>query len=151
VRERAYRAEAEIGASAETVFTVLTRLSEYPTWNPFTSRVVSTLEVGAPVRMRVHLGRLTLTQVEELRQIQPPDAEAGRLVWGIYAWPRWLLRAERVQTVEPLGPARCRYRTVDTIGGLLQPLVHRLFGRALDDGFAAVAAALRERAESESG
>lgn len=144
--ERCYRAEVEIEAPAETVFEVLTRLDEYPRWNPFTSRVTSTLEVGAPVRMRVHLGRLSLTQVEHVKQVAPPPPE-GRLVWGIQSLAPRLLRAERVQTVTPLGEGRCRYATADTIGGLLEPLVALLFGAALDEGFRAMAAALRDRAE----
>jgi len=144
--ERAYRAEVEIEASADTVFAVLTDLEAYPSWNPFTSRVASTLEVGAPIRLRVHLGRLTLTQVEHVREVTPPAPE-GRVAWGIRTAVPWLLRAERVQTITPLGEARCRYTTVDTIGGLLEPLVTMLFGPALDEGFTTMAEALRRRAE----
>ncbi len=144
--ERAYRAEVEIEASAETVFAVLTDLKAYPSWNPFTSRVDATLVVGAPVRMRVHLGRLTLTQVEYVREVTPPEP-VGRLTWGIRTATPWLLRAERVQTVTPISDRWCRYTTVDTIGGALEPVVALLFGRALDEGFNAMAEALRQRAE----
>lgn len=141
--ERAYRAEVEIGASADTVFAVLADFESYPSWNPLTSRVDATLEEGAPVRMRVHLGGLTLTQVEHVREVTPPT----RIVWGIRTAVPWLLRAERVQTVTPLGARRCRYATVDTIGGLLEPLVALLFGRHLREGFESMAQALRRRVE----
>jgi len=42
------------------------------------------------------------------------------------------------------------YTTADTIGGWLQPVVDRLCGRALEDGFGALVAGLRREAEQRA-
>ncbi|MEN0068254.1 MAG: SRPBCC domain-containing protein [Myxococcota bacterium] len=138
--EREYRATAFVPASPKATWAVLVDLERYAEWNPFTIQVDSTLEPGTPVVMRVNLSWITLTQTEQVRQVVPYE----RLVWGIPRLMPWLLRAERVQTITP-SEGGCIYTTVDTIGGLLLPLVHLMFGRPLDRGFRGVAVALAER------
>ena len=49
------RAEIEIDAPPERVFDILVDLEAYPDWNPFTPRVESSLEIGAPVHLHVRL------------------------------------------------------------------------------------------------
>lgn len=138
--ERAYSASARLSAPVEAVWAVLTDLEQYPSWNPFTVRVQSSLVVGARVVMRVRLGWLTIRQVEWVSDVAPPE----RLAWRMRTPARWLLRAERVQTLVRTAEG-CEYHTVDTIGGLLEPVVGWLFGSALERGFAGVAAALEAR------
>ena len=140
--ERAYSASAQIAAPCDTVWDALTDLPGYPAWNPFTVRVRSSLRVGDRVVMRVRLGWLTIPQVERVSEVVPPH----RLAWRIASPVPWLLRAERVQLLTAT-PGGCTYTTVDTIGGLLQPVVHWLFGGALKRGFAGVARGLREHVE----
>ena len=123
---------------------MLVDLERYPEWNPFTLVVESGLRPGEPVKMRVDLGWLTLWQTETVLEASPPRT----LRWGIVSATPWLLRAERVQRLTPAGQGQgCVYETVDTIGGLLAPLVGLLFGRGLTAGFAGVARALKERVE----
>lgn len=136
-----YRAEVDVPATPEEVWQVLTAFAAYPAWNPFTTQVTCSLVVGTPVVMRVVMaGRCTLSQTETLREVVP----AQRLVWALDIGMPWLLAAERVQTLEPTA-AGCRYTTVDTIEGLLSPVVHWIFGRSLEAGFAAMAGALAVR------
>ncbi|MBX7191251.1 MAG: SRPBCC domain-containing protein [Sandaracinaceae bacterium] len=145
---RTYRAEIEIDAPASKVWSILVDLDGYPAWNPFTTRMRSTLAIGAPMDMRVRMSRwhLTIAQRETVREVTAPEGErAGRLVWGA-TMPGVV--AERVQTLTPLGPSRCRYLTEDTLEGPLERLVLALFGGSLDDGFAGVAEGLKRRAES---
>ena len=70
-----------------------------------------------------------------------------RLCWGAHNRIPWLLRADRVQTLRPHGDGTL-YETVDTIGGLLLPVVSLLFGRSLTRGFDGVARELKRRVES---
>lgn len=139
------KAEIEIDASPEVVFDVLTDLAKYPDWNPFTPHIESTLEVGTPVRMQVRLGtgsRLK-RQVETVTANQRPV----RLCWGANIPWRFLIRADRCQTLEPLAGGRTRYICTDAISGLLTPLVIRFFGPAMQRGFEDCALALKKRAE----
>jgi hypothetical protein len=143
-----YRAEIDIDARAEHVWFVLVDLPGYDAWNPFTVSMRSSLEVGAPVDMRVRMSRwgITISQRETVRERTPPSAHApGRLVWGT-CMPG--IVAERVQTIEALPGDRARYVTVDTIDGPLAGLCDVLFGRSLDDGFRGVAECLARRAAS---
>jgi len=140
------KAEIEIDASPETIFEILTDLAKYPEWNPFTPRIDSTLEIGAPVKMLVRLGagsRLR-RQVEYVTKNERPK----QLCWGADIPLRFLIRADRCQTLEPLEHGRTRYICTDTISGWLTPLVIRFFGPAMQRGFEDCARALKKRAES---
>ena len=115
-------------------------LEGYARWNRFTPKVVSSLEVGDPVDMRVcmlKLGGLTISQREWLRAIEPPH----RLVWGMSMLGGGIV-AERVQTVTALADGRSRYRTEDTIEGPLAPLAYLFTGSSVQAGFDAVAEGL---------
>lgn len=140
------KAEIEIDASPEVVFDILTDLARYPEWNPFTPQIDSTLEIGTPVRMQVRLGTGTRLrrQVEYVTANQRPT----RLCWGADIPVRFLIRADRCQTLEPLEDQRTRYICTDEISGWLTPLVIRFFGPAMQRGFEDCALALKKRAES---
>lgn len=137
-----FRAEVEVEVPVGRAWAVLTDFAAYPEWNPFTRAVRCSGEVGSRVVMDVAFARRrSVTQTETLREFARPT----RLVWALDQAPRWLLWAERVQTLEPLGPERTRYVTVDTIGGALGGVVNALYGADLRDGFTAMATAFRER------
>jgi uncharacterized protein YndB with AHSA1/START domain len=140
---RVYVAEVEIDAPPDAVWRVLVDFDAYPRWNPFTIAAKTTLAIGAPIDMRVKMSELgvTVSQRETIRAVDAPR----RLVWGM----RMLggaVRAERVQTLT-VERGRTRYRTEDTIEGPLGVLVFALFGRSIERGFTAMAAALRTEVE----
>lgn len=140
------RAEIEIDATPETVFDILTDLDQYPDWNPFTPQIESTLEIGAPVRMQVrlsHSGKLS-QQIEFVTANERPT----RLCWGANLPWRFLIRADRCQTLVSIGESRTRYICTDAISGWLTPLVIRFFGPAMQRGFEDCALALKKRAET---
>ncbi len=143
-----YATRVEIAAPAERVWALLAELDRYPEWNPFTPRVETTREEGTPIVLHVSFdGKRPRKQVEILRRWAPGE----ELRWSMTIGPAWLFRAERVQTVEPLGPERCRYVSEDAFAGLLSPLVELLYGAKVQRGFDAMGAALVARAEAESG
>ena len=132
-----YEAQVELPVPAERAWAVLVDFGSYPQWNRFTSRIDAELALGRWVRMRVHLGSLTLIQWERICELEPL-----RVAWELPG-PSWLLYAKRVQTVHAT-PAGCVYRTTDTIQGILAPVVEAMFGNALRNGFQAVADGLEE-------
>src|SRR5262245_19271969 len=139
------RAELEIHAPAERIFSILTDLEHYPQWNPFTPRVESTLPPGDPTQLPVRLRGARLShRVELVSANEPPK----RLCWKMGLGAGWLLSAERCQVLTPLGEGRTRFVNEDVFRGLLAPLVLWLFGSALQRGFDDVAVALKKHAEA---
>ncbi|MFO7561396.1 MAG: SRPBCC domain-containing protein [Enhygromyxa sp.] len=141
---RVFATRVEIEAPAERVWSILADLDRYSDWNPFTPRVETDLVVGRPIVLHVSFdGKAPRRQVEILHRWAPGE----ELCWGMTIGPAWFFRAQRVQRVEPLGPARCRYVSEDAFAGLFSPVVEALFGGKVQRGFDALGAALRRHAE----
>lgn len=135
----------EIEAPARRVWGILVDVERYGEWNPFTTRVDTSLEVGSPVDLYVTLGPFRLRQPESIQDVVPPHL----LAWGMVMGARWLLETRREQRLEPLSDTRCRYITTDAFAGILTPLVVLSFGGLIRRGFNAMAVALKERAEAQ--
>ncbi|GAB2530125.1 SRPBCC family protein [Spirosoma aerophilum] len=134
-----------IEASAEQIWQILTDLDRYPDWNPMTFRVESDLRPGGPVVLHVRMNeRYTRIQHEILTDFDPPY----RLGWRP-TMPAFLLKANRIQQIEPLGERQSRYRTWETFSGPMAPLVMFLFRNDIQRGFNAVATALKRYAEQQ--
>lgn len=142
---RVFAATVEIDAPPELVWGVLTDLAAYPRWNPFTVEARSSLRVGEPIDLTVRMSRLgrTVSQREHLTEVRAPE----RLVWTMKLGSRHLVNAERVQRIERLADGRSRYTTEDAIAGALAPLVFAIFGKSLEEGFRAMATALKSEVE----
>jgi len=146
--ESIVRSEIEIDAPAELVFTILTDLPGYARWNPFTPEAVSTLEIGAPIDMRVRLTPFyTRGQREFVSELSPLRR---RVAWGMHMGAPEMGRGHRTQEVVRLDARRCRYVCEDNIGGRLRPLIIGLFGGAMQRGFDDVAQALKKEAEQQA-
>jgi len=144
-RMTSVRAEIEIDAPAARIFEILTDLAAYREWNPFTPRVESTLRVGDPVELHVRLrGERLSHRVEFVTANEAPS----RLCWRMQMGARFLLAAERCQTLTPLADGRTRYVSEDVFRGLLTPIVMLGFRTAMQRGFDDCALALKKRAES---
>lgn len=138
-----YRADVTIAAPPARVWAVLVDFPRYPEWNPFTIAVSTSLKLGGPVDMQVVLNGRCRRQREVLRGL-----EVERLLcWGTVMGAAWLLWAERRQTLEPVAEGT-RYISEDRIEGLLEPVVRWLYAASLEQGFTAMAHALKLRAEA---
>lgn len=134
----------DIQAPREWVWSILVDTTRYGEWNPFTHRVDTTLQVGDSIDLHVRMPiRGDRLQVETVTAVDRPE----RLAWGMKMGCNLLLKAERTQQLTAIGPNRCRYQTWDAFSGLLTPLVIRLFGTDILNGFNGVAYALQKRAE----
>ncbi|MFE0026718.1 SRPBCC family protein [Amycolatopsis sp. NPDC059021] len=135
----------EIGAPAEFVWDVLIDYPRYPEWNPYTVKVETTLRLGDPIDLSLPNrdgSAGTFVNREYIRVVDPPRHlryDTGEELPGIFAF--------RDQWIEPLGPARCSYRTTDTFSGKYAEAVLEQTGQWVKDGFDAVARALKTRAE----
>lgn len=134
----------DIHAPAEAVWDILVDVEKYGEWNPFSTRVETTLEVGSPVDLYVDMGLFKIRQPELIQAVEAPVL----LAWGMTMGAPFLLFTRREQRLEVLDEARCRYHTSDAFSGLLAPLVAGLFGHIIRRGFNDVARALKARAEA---
>lgn len=140
------RAVIDIDAPIERVWQVLSRLSEYPTWNPFVVKVdgADTAELGKQLVLHVvwSNGR-RMTTGELVTRVEPHAALAWRFTGVLPSLN--LVRAERVQSLTALTATTTRYESVESFSGLLARFVP-LAG--VVDGFERMAKALKVRAEA---
>jgi hypothetical protein len=139
-RKTIYSDIVTIDCPKERVWQVLLDLENYPKWNPFTNPVISTLEIGAPVELHVHMpvrGDRVSTEI-----VLCKDSNES-LSWGMTMLHPIFLKARRDQKLIALDSKRCTYQTWDAFSGCLTPLVVGLFGEDMQNGFNGVARSLK--------
>ena len=141
-------AEAVIDAPVQVVWEVLTNLSEYTEWCPFTRRIEGTLAVGENLSESIEMtpGTAQFKNVVTVTEIAP----LKHVTWtGRYA-SDCIVHAVRTQSVEQLEPGKTRFVTHEEQTGAMVCLVSCLYKTALIKGAANVANALKARAESKA-
>ena len=105
-----------IDAPASVVWEVLTDLPSYGAWNPFCIAAESTLEIGAPIKMRLTNYTMpgeTYPNVEYVCANVP-----GRLLsWELPHSETMPYPARRDQVIEAQGADRCTYYSTDAFFG----------------------------------
>lgn len=137
------KAATEIDAPAEAVWSVLTELEQFHTWNPFIREASGTTEVGGTVHVRVRPslgGRLGF----QATIVERTDNRALR--WRGHVGAPWLACGDHTFTIEPLGEHRVRFEQRETFSGVLPRLARRLLAREARRGFDAMNRALEARA-----
>ncbi len=138
--------ETTIQAPVAAVWSVLIDFPRYPEWNPFTTRVETTGEIGARVVMDVHLGKRRLRMRERVRVHEPGQ----RIGWGLFIGGGRLLDCTRVQELTAIDESTTRYTCEEAFRGWLVPLFFGWTEQAMHEGFAATAAALERRVEERA-
>ena len=134
-----------VAAPADVVWEVVTDLAAYPTWNPFVVACRSTLEVGAPISMRVRvLPWIAQPQRERITEHEP----GRRLCYGVPDLPLGALGSTRCHEVRALGPATSEYTSRFELRGWIAPIARALLGGRLAIGFEAMTSAIGVRAEA---
>lgn len=139
--------KVEINAPASLVWDVLTDLTQYPAWNPYTVKVESTLRMGEPVNLFLPNpatpGEL-LHVIEHLVAFDRPRL----LSWEMTPSAGNPDAARRDQVIEITGETSCTYYSTDVFLGPTAPVVMEQHGEWVRQGFDAVARSLKLRAES---
>jgi len=140
-----------IDAPLSLVWEIMTGFDRYPEWNPLNRYFY--LDTHAKAGEKVTFGpswgpydgdtlpEVSLKQHEQLTVWEEQCCLA-------YAQMSFLVRAERVQHISPLGVGRTRYHTYERMSGILAPVVERFYGKRVLDGFRANGLALKRRAEA---
>lgn len=133
----------DVDAPAETVWYVLVDFESYPEWNPRT-RITGTAVEGERLRVAPgpEAGNVPTFRPRVLR------ADGSELRWLGHLYVRGLFDGDHRFVVEDLGDGRSRLIQSERFGGVLAGLLLRVYGAATRDGFEAVNAALKERAEA---
>lgn len=145
-------AEIEIAAPLPWVFDVLLDGTRYPEWNPLIlEETGDSRRVGAPVAMKVRLGRFTVRPTRATTRLVEPQADgSGHAEWvhRFASWPArlGLVRSERHHELEALAGGRTHYVTYEHFWG---PLARFMPLGEIDAGFKAQARALRDFCERE--
>ena len=137
----------EIDAPPMVIWGILVDMPRYGEWNPFCVWAESTLEMGAPVNMRLvnyaNPGSLA-PNCEYICAYEP-----GRMIsWEFLAREDWPYPARRDQIITQIAPDRCRYQSTDAFTGPNGIHVMRFCGEWVKRAFDDSAKALKTRAEA---
>lgn len=129
-----------VGAPAETVWRLLSRIERWPDWNPAVRRAALDGPLADGTVFRWKAGQWTIRSV--IRQVKK-----GRLI----SWTGRTMgiRAEHVWWIEPSDGA-CVVGTGESWDGLLVRLLPGLMRRQLDKALDASLTALKRASEAES-
>lgn len=130
--------EFTVEAKAAEVWDVITQVDKYGDWNSFVSKCESSLKVGEPIKMRVHLLPFPITQKETILEHRQGEI----LDYGIQL-PFNLLKSSRKHTVQTIDDTQVRYRSQFCLEGVLSPLVALFMAAKLKQGFGRMADEMR--------
>lgn len=136
-----------IEAPASVVWAVLIDLPRYGEWNPFCFRCESTLEMGAPVVMKLNSYQGDGEVFDNCEYVCAFEPEK-LLSWALPHDDAWPYPARRDQFIESLGPERCAYHSTDALLGPNGIHVMRFAGSWIKRAFDDTAQALKVRAEA---
>jgi len=123
-----------VTATTTEVWEVITQLDRYGEWNSFVSECKSSLIVGEPIIMRVHLFPFPIIQKETIFEYTPGII----LNYGVKL-PFNILTSSRKHTVKPLEDGNVHYYSQFRLSGLLSPIVELLMSNRLYQGFSLMA------------
>ena len=145
--EGAPSASIYINAPPEKVMAILKDLKSYSNWCPFTRRMDGECIINSTITEHVQLN--INSESRRLQRVIVSEANDVCLNWySIMGGSRSILFAQRSQFVvkEVEGT---RYSTCDKMSGLLSRIVLFLYAQTIQDGFLAIASALKARAEEK--
>ena len=138
--------EIEITAPADKVWAILTDLSRFPEWNPFIREARGEVREGAQLSVYINPpGGKGMTFKPRVKRVDP-----GReLRWlGRLLFPG-LADGEHIFEISELGEGSIRFVQREQFSGLLVPLLWGSMATSTRQGFEAMNAALKRRAEEE--
>jgi hypothetical protein len=134
-------AKAEINASPEKIWGILTDASKYTDWDPGMLKLEGNIAPNGKLNIwaKISPKRAFKVTVSEF-------VPNRKMVW-VSGMPLGLFKGERTFTLEPLGNNKVNFTVQEVFSGLLLPLI----GRTVPDmnpTFAAFAKGLKDRAEA---
>jgi len=138
----------EINAPASVVWDILIDMEKYPEWNPFCVECESTLEMGAPVKMKLKSYVNAGPEFFENTEFVCAKIPEKLISWELPHYDAWPYPARRDQIIESTGDNSCRYHSTDAFLGPDGIHVMRFAGPWVKQAFDDTADALKVRAEA---
>lgn len=138
----------EINAPASLVWDILCDMEKYPEWNPFCVECESTLEMGAPVIMKLKSYVRCEPEFFENTEYVCEKIPEKQISWALPHYDAWPYPARRDQFIEKTGDNSCRYHSTDQFLGPNGIHVMRFAGPWVKQAFDETADALKLRAEA---
>lgn len=137
----------EINAPASLVWDILLDMPSYPDWNPFCVECSSSLEMGAPVNMKLKSYTEPDTFFDNCEYICA-IVPRKQISWELPDDEAWPYPARRDQFIEELGDNKCMYWSTDAFLGDNGIHVMRFAGSWVKQAFDDTARALKAHAEA---
>ncbi len=138
--------KVEINAPASIVWGILVDMPKYGEWNPFCIACESTLEMGAPVNMKLKSYVVPGEVFDNCEYVCAFEPEKI-LSWALPYDETWPYPARRDQIIETISEDKCIYYSTDAFLGDNGIHVMRFAGPWVKLAFDDTALALKERAE----
>ncbi|MBM3555086.1 MAG: SRPBCC domain-containing protein [Alphaproteobacteria bacterium] len=135
----------DIAAPRDKVWAILSDFSAYGDWNPYFTSVEGVAEAGAQLRVTHGNpgGEAIQIQPKIQRLIEPQEMR-----WLVNHWPAGLLDGHHVILLESLSVEATRLHQAERFSGLLAAFGSEGLFEKAREGFEAMNAALKARAES---
>ena len=142
------RTAIEINAPADTVWAILTDLSQFAAWNPFIPEAEGEIREGARLKVRIAPpGGKAMTFKPTVTRVEPGRA----FRWLGHLLLPGLFDGEHIYEIAPLAEGGVRFVQREEFRGVLVPLLWKSLETNTRQGFEAMNAALKKRAEEEHG
>lgn len=138
----------QINAPASIVWEILIDMAKYPEWNPFCVECDSTLEMGAPVNMKLKSYVNCAPEFFENCEFVCAYEPEKLLSWELPNYDAWPYPARRDQIIKATGENSCEYHSTDAFLGPNGIHVMRFAGPWVKQAFDDTAHALKARAEA---
>lgn len=140
--------EIEIAASPQRIWSILMDFSAYPEWNPFIRTLIGDVTPGRSLRASIQLpGAKAMSFRPKVRVAE----HLKELRWLGHLLLPGLFDGEHYFQLAALANSRTRFVQGEKFSGMLVSLFAARLGVSIKEGFVAMNAALKDRAEREAG
>ncbi len=140
---RSVHGQIDIDAPPERVWEVFTDFQSFPSWNPFICKLTGELMPGQKLDVILRMGWLKMRFRPIVTAVKPPR----EIRWLARQFVPGLFDVHRAFEFEPMGSSGTHFAQSEVGSGLTAPIVMPIMHRKLEQGYAALNAALKARAE----
>ena len=140
--------QIDISATAEGLWSILTDLSAYPSWNPFIRSIKGSIETGQRLTVSIQPAGGKAMTFRPRVLLAAPNTE---LRWLGHLLIPGIFDGEHYFLIGASTPGHVRFVQGEKFSGVLVGFTKASLDRGTKSGFVAMNAALKARAENQAG